>query len=387
MAENLPLFDSAPAAGDDDALLRAWADRIRSAASSGRPLRLVGGGTKAFYGDAPSGDTEPLDTQAYAGILSHEPTELVVTARCGTPLADLEAALAAHGQYLPFEPPHFGPGATVGGMVAAGLAGPARAAVGGVRDYVLGARTLNGRGEDLVYGGQVMKNVAGYDVSRALAGSRGSLGLITEVSLKVLPLPAGEATLHVPMAAAVMLQRLAEWRSQPLPLNASRWVDDGSGSGTLLLRLRGAAAAVEAACARLGREAGAEPLDPAIAAPEWQATREQALAFFRQSPSDDHGLWRLSVAATAPVLALPGPALVEWFGAQRWVWAPLTAAEALRAIARQAGGHATLFRAPASQPDVRHRFTPPEGPLLALQQRLRAAFDPSGVFQPGVWGF
>lgn len=384
MVDTLPLFSS-DAAGGDDALLRAWAERIRAAAAAGRPLRLRGGGTKAFYGDPVAADAETLDTRAYAGIISHEPTELVVTARCGTPLAALEAALARHGQCLPFEPPHFGEAATVGGMVAAGLAGPARAAVGGVRDYVLGARLLNGRGEDLVFGGQVMKNVAGYDVSRALAGSLGTLGVITEVSLKVLPTAAGEATLRLPLSADAALRHLARWRAQPLPLNASRWLDDDG--GTLLLRLRGAAAAVESACRRLVDEAGGDRLDPMLAQREWAATREQTLPFFCTAPSAAHGLWRLAVAPTAPVLALPGPALVEWFGAQRWVWAPLDATEALRAMARQAGGHATLFRAPAAAPDARGRFAPPDGPVRTLQQRVRAAFDPHGVFQPGVWGF
>lgn len=383
MADTLPLFaDSAPARDED--LLRTWAERIRAAATERRALRLRGGGTKAFYGEPLPPDAEPLDTRAYAGIVSHEPTELVVTARCGTPLTELEAALARHGQCLPFEPPHFGPTATVGGMVAAGLAGPARAAVGGVRDFVLGVRMLNGRGEDLVFGGQVMKNVAGYDVSRALAGSLGTLGLITEVSLKVLPVAAGEATLRIPLAAEAALQHLARWRGQPLPLNASRWLDDDG--GTLLVRLRGAAAAVAAASERLRQEVGGDVLEPAAAEQAWRATREQTLPFFT-APSPAHGLWRLSVAPATPMLPLPGPVLIEWFGALRWVWAPPEAAAQLRTLARQAGGHATLFRAPAEAPHARGRFTPPEGPLLTLQQRLRAAFDPHGVFQPGIWGF
>ncbi|WP_334153598.1 glycolate oxidase subunit GlcE [Tepidimonas sp.] len=383
MADDTPSLPPGDGAADD--AVRAWAERIRAAAADRRPLRLRGGGTKAFYGDPVAAEAEVVDTRAYTGILSHEPTELVITVRCGTPLSELEATLDRHAQYLPFEPPYLGEGATVGGMVAAGLAGPARAAVGGVRDYVLGARLLNGRGEDLVFGGQVMKNVAGYDVSRALAGSLGTLGLITEVSLKVLPRPAGEATLRLPLSADAALQQLARWRAQPLPLNASRWQDDAG--GTLLLRLRGAAAAVETACQRLLAEVGGDRLDPATAQREWEATREQTLPFFATPPSPAHGLWRLSVAPTAPMLALPGPTLVEWFGGQRWVWAPLDAADTLRAMARQAGGHATLFRAPAATPQARGRFTPPEDPLRALQQRVRTAFDPHGLFQPGVWGF
>ncbi|WP_299022144.1 glycolate oxidase subunit GlcE [uncultured Tepidimonas sp.] len=384
MVESQPLLRADTPAGDD-ALLQAWAERIRAAAAGGPRLRIRGGGSKAFYGNPLDAECEVLDTQAYAGIVNHEPTELVVTARCGTPLAELEAVLARHGQCLPFEPPHFGPSATVGGMVAAGLAGPARAAVGAVRDYVLGVRLLDGRGEDLHFGGQVMKNVAGYDVSRALAGSLGTLGVITEVSLKVLPVAAGEATLCAALPADAALERLAHWRSQPLPLNASLWSPHAG--GTLWLRLRGAAAAVEAASERLLRETGGQRLEPAAAATVWHSVREQTSDFFAQPPSDEHGLWRLSVAPTTPMLAWPGDSVIEWFGGQRWVWAPVSAAEALRALARQGGGHATLFRPPAAQPEAHERFTPPEATLRTLQQRVRAAFDPHRIFQPGIWGY
>ncbi len=375
---------SEPAA-PGDAVIQRWAEHIRATAADGRTLRIRGGGTKAFLLPPPAAGAEVLDTREHTGIVSHEPTELVVTARCGTPLAEREEALAQHGQCLPFEPPHFGPGATVGGMVAAGLAGPARLAVGGVRDYVLGARLLNGRGEHLIFGGQVMKNVAGYDVSRALAGSFGMLGVITEVSLKVLPLAAGEATLRLPLDQAAALQHLARWRGQPLPLNASAWIaDDG---GTLWLRLRGAAAAVAAACERLLAEAGGERVEDAAARAFWQALREQTAPFFTQPPSPAHGLWRLAVKPTAPVSSLPGPTLIEWFGGQRWVWAPLSAAETLRTLAREAGGHATLFRAPTDAPDAGDRHTSPEPTMRALQQRVRVAFDPQGVFGPGPWGY
>ena len=384
MVESPPL-SRADTPANDGALLQAWAERIRAAAASGQRLRIRGGGSKAFYGNPLDVECDVLDTRAYTGIVSHEPTELVVTARCGTPLAELEAALARHGQCLPFEPPHFGPSATVGGMVAAGLAGPARAAVGAVRDYVLGVRLLDGRGDDLHFGGQVMKNVAGYDVSRALAGSLGTLGVITEVSLKVLPVAAGEATLSVALPADAALERLAHWRSQPLPLNASHWSPQNG--GTLWLRLRGAAAAVEAACDRLLRETDGERLDPAAAAAAWHAVREQTSDVFTTPPSAEHGLWRLSVAPTTPILAWPGDTVIEWFGAQRWVWAPVSAAGALRDWARRGGGHATLFRPPAALPEARERFTAPEATLRTLQQRVRAAFDPHQLFQPGIWGY
>ncbi|TSE19734.1 putative FAD-linked oxidoreductase [Tepidimonas alkaliphilus] len=364
---------------DAEAVLAGWAQAIRDAAARGARLAVCGGGSKAFYGEPLPADAQPLDARALRGVVRYEPTELVVRARAGTPLAELEALLAQHGQELPFEPPHFGPGATVGGMVAAGLAGPARMAVGGVRDYVLGVRLLNGRGEDLFFGGEVMKNVAGYDVSRLLAGSLGSLGVLTEVALKVLPRPAGEATLRLPLAAEAALQRLAQWRAQPLPLNASAWIPDGDGGGALWLRLRGAAAAVQAAGERLLAEAGGEAVEPAAAAALWHGLREQTHAFFAQAPSGAHGLWRLAVPPATP-WGPPGAVLAEWFGAQRWLWAPLADGAALAAWAHQAGGHATLFRAPAEAPEAAPRLATPEPALAALQRRVVAAFDPHGVF-------
>ncbi|NIC40399.1 glycolate oxidase subunit GlcE [Aquabacterium sp. A08] len=367
-----------------------WADQIRAAAADGTALRLVGGDSKAFYGPPLPADLPRLETREHGGIVAHEPTELVLTARAGTPLAEVEAALAACGQCLAFEPPHFGPDATVGGMVAAGLSGPARASVGAVRDFVLGVQLLNGRGEHLTFGGQVMKNVAGYDVSRLLAGSLGSLGVITEVSLKVLPVAPAEATLCFELAQDAALAQLARWRGHPLPLNASCWVLDDTGGAPrplLFVRLRGAAAAVEAACTRMLADAPGERQDTAITAADWRACGEQTLPFFAQPPSPAHGLWRLSVAPTTPVLDLPGPTLVEWFGGLRWVWAPVDAGAALRQVAQAAGGHATLFRAPADAPLAAERFTPPAPALRTIQQRLQREFDPAGVFNPGRWGF
>ncbi|MBO9646292.1 MAG: glycolate oxidase subunit GlcE, partial [Pseudacidovorax sp.] len=310
-------------------------ERIRAAAAAGTPLRIRGGGSKDFLGERLQG--EVLDTRALAGIVSYEPSELVVTVRAGTPLAELEAALAASGQCLPFEPPHFAPGATVGGMVATGLSGPARASVGSVRDYVLGLQAINGRGESLVFGGQVMKNVAGYDVSRLMAGAFGTLGLITEVSLKVLPVAPAEATLRFRTDQAEALQKLNAWGGQPLPLNASCWHEQ-EGQGTLYLRLRGAVAAVDAAC----RTLGGERLENAGAAGEWNALREQAWPWFQAREGRD--LWRLSVPQTARVLELPEAPLVEWHGGQRWVRATPEDAARVRDAAVRAGGHATLFR-------------------------------------------
>ena len=379
-----------------EAQLNSLIDAVRQAVEDGRTLRLRVGGSKDFWGQSLTG--EVLDTRAYRGIVSYEPSELVVTARCGTPLAELEAALAEKGQCLAFEPPHFGQGsaqgATVGGMVAAGLSGPARATAGAVRDFVLGARFINGLGEHLTFGGQVMKNVAGYDVSRLMAGSWGTLGLITEVSLKVLPVAPAEATLMcagLPQKTALDL--LHRWGGQPLPLNASAWVRDTSAQPVadyLFVRLRGAVAAVQSATTRMTADAVAQGaqvtvMNNAEAAQDWRASGEQSLQFFN-APSPDACLWRLSLPQTAPVLDLPFATYIEWQGAQRWVWAPASAAVALRELAQSLGGHATLFRASAAHAEV-DKAAGVNTPLAAVQQRvqqqLQKQFDPKGVFATG----
>ncbi|KQR37962.1 glycolate oxidase subunit GlcE [Acidovorax sp. Leaf160] len=373
-----------------DSALSQIVERVRASASNQRPLRLRGGGTKDFHGGAVL-QGEVLDLRPLAGIVSYEPSELVVTARAGTPLAELEALLAQHGQCLPFEPPRFGDGGTVGGMVAAGLSGPARASVGAVRDYVLGLELVNGRAELLRFGGQVMKNVAGYDVSRLMVGAWGTLGVITEVSLKVLPVPPAEATLRFACTQADALARLQAWGGQPLPLNASCWVDpvdDGTGGpgreGTLYLRLRGATAAVEAAC----RSLGGERMPQDATAADWNACRDQTLPWFTdRSARPGHALWRLSVPATAPVLALPAGVaapLIEWHGALRWVQAPLAHGAALRQVARQAGGNATIFIAEDGHSTSASGPFDAQSPAIAqIHARLRQAFDPAGLFNPG----
>jgi glycolate oxidase FAD binding subunit len=381
--------------------LQHFTDRILEASQTGQPLRLRGGGTKDFLGQSLQG--EVLDTTAYSGILSYEPSELVITVCCGTPLAEVEAALAQKGQCFAFEPPHFGKGATIGGMLAAGLSGPARASVGTVRDFVLGARVINGKGEHLTFGGQVMKNVAGYDVSRLLAGSWGQLGLITEVSLKVLPVAPGEATLVCAgVSQAQALKLINQWGGQPLPLNASAWVHDTTATPArdfFFVRLRGAVAAVDAAIVKMSAEVkalGAQVsiLDQAQAAADWQASGEQTLDFFK-APNEQDCLWRLSVPQTAPVLdvRVNGAACaqyVEWHGAQRWLWAPASAASQVREVAVKAGGHATLFRTSAASQQTLGDVDKQAGvytPLNAVQQRiqdeLKKQFDPAGVLNPG----
>ena len=330
------------------------------------PLCIRGAGSKDFYGNASRG--EILDARAHRGIIAYEPTELFITARCGTPLAEIEAALAANNQYLPFEPPRFAPDSTVGGMVAAGLSGPRRASAGSVRDYVLGVKLLDGAARELTFGGQVMKNVAGYDVSRLIAGSLGTLGLILEVTLKVLPKPVAEATLRFGMDEAAALRQLNAWGGQPWPIVASGWED-----GRLTLKLAGARAAVAAAVEKLG--AGGT-LD---AGSYWDDLRDQQASFF----AGDAPLWRLSVPSTAPALELPGAQLIEWGGALRWLKGDAPPAT-IRAAAAAAGGSATLFRAPAAaKAAAGGAFAPLPAPLLTLHRRLKDAFDPRGLFNPG----
>ena len=354
-----------------DPVLARMVDQVRTARVANGHFRIVGGSTKDFYGNALQG--APLDVRPLKGISSYEPTELVVTVRAGTPLAELEAALADKGQHLAFEPPRLGPASTVGGMIAAGLAGPARANAGSVRDHLLGATLLNGKGEVLSFGGQVMKNVAGYDVSRVLAGSMGVLGVICEVSLKVLPLPTATATLRFEMDQAKALRALNTWGGEPLPISASAWWNQ-----MLVLRLSGARAAVESAL----RQLGGEGIAPAVAAAFWQGLRDQGDEFFTSALAAVEGgaaLWRLGLPLTAAALALPGEQLVEWGGAQRWLCTPAAAAK-VREAAAAAGGHATLFR---SRDKTVEAFHPLSAPLARFHRELKKAFDPDRVFNRG----
>jgi glycolate oxidase FAD binding subunit len=348
-----------------DRALDSLVERVRTAAADRTPLCIRGGGTKDFYGNAPRG--ELLDTRGLRGVVAHEPSELVVTVRAGTPLAELEALLAAGGQMLAFEPPHFGDAATVGGCVAAGLSGPRRASsgttCGGLRDFLLGARLVDGRGQLLSFGGTVMKNVAGYDVTRVLAGSLGILGVIVEVSLKVLPRPVAETTLRFQLDQASALAKLNEWGGQPLPISASAW-----SAGQLFLRLSGAAAALRAARESLG----GEEVDGAAF---WQEIREQRHAFF----GGDAPLWRVSVPSIAAPLGFGEPEMIEWGGALRWLRSGQPPAE-VRSRAVELGGHATLFRGCDRSQEV---FTPLPPGLAAIHRRLKSEFDPAGIFNPG----
>jgi glycolate oxidase FAD binding subunit len=335
--------------------------RIRAAANDRKPLRIRAGGSKDFYGASLAGDI--LDVCAYSGIIDYEPRELVLTVRAGTPLEEIERALAAERQMLAFEPPHFGRGATIGGSVASGLSGPRRPYAGAVRDFVLGARILDGKGQDLKFGGRVIKNVAGYDLSRLMTGAMGTLGVLLDISFKVLPLPAAEITLRFELDEIRAIEVMNRWAGQPLPLSATAWRE-----GALMVRLSGAAAGVAAARQKIGGEeiAGGETF--------WRDLRNQHAAFF-QAPV----LWRLSVPSTTPPLGFGSQQWMEWGGALRWLAAD-TDANALREKINAAGGHATLFRGGDRSAGV---FHPLSKGLTQIHRRLKEAFDPAGILNPG----
>ncbi|HZW23006.1 glycolate oxidase subunit GlcE [Noviherbaspirillum sp.] len=346
-------------------VLEQFRERVVAATMNKTPLRIRGGGSKDWYGQALQG--EILDTREYSGILAYEPTELVIVARSGTPLAEIEAALDARNQMLAFEPPHFGPQSTIGGVVAAGLSGPRRQAVGAVRDFVLGVTLMDGKGDVLRFGGQVMKNVAGYDVSRLLAGSLGVLGLMVDVSLKVLPKPFYETTLRFELSQKEAIERLNTWGGQPLPLSASAWH-----GGVLIVRLSGAEAAVKAAVQKMGGE------EETQAGVFWEGLRNHSNEFFAAT-SGPTSLWRLSVPSVTPPLDLEGEQLVEWGGAQRWLRSGADAAT-IRAVTEKAGGHATLFRGGDKSVGVFHPLAPA---IAAIHRNLKSTFDPSGIFNRG----
>ncbi|OGI52078.1 MAG: glycolate oxidase subunit GlcE [Candidatus Muproteobacteria bacterium RIFCSPHIGHO2_12_FULL_60_33] len=343
---------------EDNDISQQLAEAVKAAAQKRTPLTITGSGSKRFYAGDIEG--EKLDVTGHRGIVSYEPTELVVTARAGTPLAELEAALADKGQMLAFEPPWFGEGATLGGTIACGFSGPRRPYAGAARDFVLGTRIINGKGEILRFGGEVMKNVAGYDVSRLMVGALGSLGVLLEVSLKVLPKPAREVTLCFEMPADKAIQTMNTWGAQPLPLSAACHAGE-----TLYVRLSGTELGVQAARAKLG----GKPMDKGN--DFWREIREHRHSFFQ----NDVPLWRLSVPPAALPIDLPGKWLIDWGGAQRWLKSDASATD-IRMQAEKAGGHATLFRH-AKQNGA--TFHPLPAQLATLHQNLKRAFDPDGI--------
>lgn len=349
-------------------LISDWQETIRQAHSANTPLQIVGSGSKQFYG--PRSNGKVLDVTGNQGVVAYEPSELVVTVKGGTPLRELEALLAQSNQFLAFEPPHFGENATVAGAIASGLAGPRRATVGSLKDFVLGAKIIDGKGDHLTFGGQVMKNVAGYDVSRVIAGSFGSLGVIDELSIKVLPVPEASVTLALQLDQEKALNLFNTYAGQPLAISATTWVDN-----VAYIRLSGAQEAIDAGSQKIGGEA----LDANTADAFWHSIKEQTHEWFNADKSGH--LWRLSVPSTHPVLNdIESPAFVEWGGALRWVYSEASESE-IRGIVSAAGGTANIFRAKGQV--AGSAFHPLPIPMLRLQQRLKSAFDPAGILNAG----
>lgn len=339
-------------------------DRIRAAYNDKQMLKIVGGNTKHFYGnpDINSKRTEVIETRIHQGIISYEPTELVLTARAGTPLKEIEAILKENNQMLPFEPPHFGEHATLGGAVATGLSGSRRPFTGSVRDFVLGIKMINGKGEIVSFGGQVMKNVAGYDVSRLMVGAMGTLGLLLEISVKVLPRPHIEITQYISMSQHDALRKMHELNQTPLPLSALSYIDD-----KLYIRLSGAQSAVKSAQKKIGGEAMIH------AENFWHQVNEHTHPFF----ADEKPLWRLSVPYTAE-MKLEEESLIDWAGALYWVHTDRNIKD-MQKLAASSGGSASLFKANNSD----ERFMPLQAKIRQIQLNLKMKFDPFGILNFG----
>lgn len=348
-----------------DEVVEQYQAQIQHAIDNKSKLRIVGGDTKSWYGNLHrEPEAETLHTTLYRGVIEYEPSELFIRVRGGTPLSEVQQLLAQHGQMFAFEPPSFGESATIGGMVASGLSGPRRAYAAAVKDHVLGVTMLNGRAEMLRFGSKVIKNVAGYDASRLMVGALGSLGLLLDVTLKVVPKPQAESNLVFAMSEVDALQKLNQWAGQPLPVSASCYH-----AGRLTVRLSGAAAAVQAAEQRLGGQIIRDDID------FWISVREQRHHFF--IPDPDLCLWRLSLPSSAPALSLRGKSMIEWGGAQRWLWTHEDVSK-VRDMARHLGGHATMFRYALSDTEV---FTPLPQAIAKIEEGTRLAFDPHAVFQ------
>ena len=341
-------------------------EAIALAISQATAITPQGGASKSFLGR--SIQAEPISVARHVGVISYEPTELTVTARAGTPLIELETMLDEHNQMLAFEPPHFAAGATIGGTVAAGVSGPARPYRGAVRDHVLGTRVINGKGQMLRFGGEVMKNVAGFDLSRLLTGSMGTLGLLLDVSLKVLPRAQSNETRCFEVSQAQAIEQMNAWAARALPISGACYHQS-----ILRIRLSGSETAVRTAIERLGGERDTKTTD------FWQGLKEHTLDFFRADDGSPGALWRISVPAASETLALPGQSLIDWGGALRWVRCDADT-DSVRRVAQSAGGHATLFRGGDRRGDVHHPLDPT---LMRLHQRIKLAFDPKGIFSPG----
>ena len=357
-----------------DFVLSEMIDKVMTARASQRPIFIKGGGTKDFYGEPAlqTGNGVLLDMSTFAGVVNYEPSELVLTARAGTLLSDIEALLAEKRQMLAFEPPRFGPASTIGGCVSAGLSGPRRMAAGPLRDFVLGTTLLDANGTILRFGGEVMKNVAGYDISRLLAGAMGIFGPLLEVSIKVAPMPLVEETRVLSVTKSEALDLFKAWRSRPLPVSATAWEEE-HGVPVLRVRLSGSSPAIESA----RRHIGGERMDDEASQAYWASLRDQTHPFFQART-----LWRLALPPTTPALGL-GSILLEWNGGQRWFADGEHSVEAdfVRKAAERHGGHATLYRHDGTK--TTSVFHPVAPGVKAISRRLKQELDPTGMFNPG----
>jgi len=342
--------------------------QVEQAAVDKIKFNIVGNNTKSFLGvinEAPA-----LDVSAHSGIVSYEPTELVITARAGTTLREINAQLLDYDQTLAFEPPTFGSDATLGGTVACALAGPAKPYLGGTRDYILGCKILNGKGQILQFGGEVMKNVAGYDVSRLMTGAMGTLGVLLDISVKVLPKVKSELTLSATIELEKAIQDMQALAGLGLPITASTYID-----GTLHTRLSGTDTAINAAANQLNSSLNTNTVNTSDNADLWTQLREHTHPFFQNQSS----LWRISVPALTKPMELDGNWLYDWAGTQRWLFTDV-AANTVRSQCESVGGHATLYRASDELKRSTGVFHPLPSSLLKLQQRLKHEFDPHSIF-------
>ncbi len=342
-------------------LTQSLQQQVVSATKNKTPLNIHGGDSKSFFGRTPRG--EPIELTGHSGIINYQTKELVITARSGTPLNLIEQTLDQQGQMLSFEPPHFGDTATLGGTIACGLSGPRRPFAGSARDYILGVRLINGRAEVLRFGGEVIKNVAGYDLSRLVTGAMGTLGLMLDISLRVIPKPEALLTLTQTVPVEEALEQMVNLRRTSNPISAAAYAD-----GALTIRLAGAASTVEHYAAKL---AWIQLSEPDLF---WQQIREQQHPFF----ADDRPLWRLSLPATAPLPKLSGQWLIDWAGGLRWLVSD-DPADTIFKTAEALGGHAQCFR--NGDPDL--CYPPLNSIVQRFHQQLKQAFDPDRLFNPG----
>ena len=361
-----------------DSLRQTYSDIIKEARSQGKRLSIRGQSTRDFL--STPADGEILDTRAYQGIITYEPEELFITVRAGTPLLEVEEALARKGQHLCFEPPSWGTGGTVGGMVASGFAGPRRMRSGPLRDHLLGVQVLDGQGRSLRFGGTVIKNVAGYDVSRIFAGSWGRLGLLLDVTLKVLPKPPTRLTMAMEMDQSKALRWLGLARSRPWPVDASLFI--GSDTGRLWVRLEGGYAAVKEAGLEIQRDIPMQEVDPQQADTLWHGLKSQSHPAFCSTEIPPSSLWRISLPPNTPPLPRHGDTVIEWEGGLRW-WRDKGDALTITPLLSEVRGWAAPFDDRYRTASLSTGASASETIRARIQSALMTVFDPAGIFSEG----